>query len=67
MNADASNFAHQVLGVRLKSEGPRDLNGESVRGKRFTSNDYVEYILPGRFSKELVKLNTRYTFRGIDI
>jgi hypothetical protein len=67
MNADASDFARQVLGVRLKSEGPRDLNGELVRGKRFTTNDYVEYILPGQLGKRLAQTEYSLYIRGMDI
>jgi hypothetical protein len=67
MNLDAGDFARQALGVRRKSEGPRDLNGELVRGKRFSTNDYAEYILPGQSGKGLAQ--TEYTLytRGMDI
>jgi hypothetical protein len=67
MNPDASEFACQVLGVRLKSEGPRELNGELVRGKRFPCNDYVEYILPGLLGKGLAQTEYVLYIRGMDI
>jgi hypothetical protein len=67
MNPDASEFACQVLGVRLKSEGPRDLNGELVRGKRFPTNDYVEYILPGQLGKGLAQTEYVLYMRGMDV
>jgi hypothetical protein len=67
MNPDAGDFARQVLGVRLKSKGPRDLNGELVRGKRFTTNDYVEYILPGQLDKGLAQTEYALYIRGMDV
>jgi hypothetical protein len=67
MNADASEFARRVLGVRLKSEGARDLNGELVRGKLFPTNDYVEYILPGQLGKGLAQTEYALYIRGMDV
>jgi hypothetical protein len=67
MNADASTFARQVLGVRLKSEGPSDLTGELVRGKRFPCNDYVEYILPGKLGEGLAQTEYVLYMRGMDV
>jgi hypothetical protein len=67
MNADASEFARQVLGIRLKSEGPRDMNGELVRGKRFPTNDYVEYVLPGQLGKGLAQTEYVLYIRGMDV
>jgi hypothetical protein len=67
MNADANPFHRQVLGVRLKSEGPRDLNGELARGRRFPCNDYVEYILPEQLGKDLAQTEYVLYIRGMDI
>jgi hypothetical protein len=67
MNPDAGDFARQVLGVRLKSEGPRDLNGEMVRGKRFSTNDYAEYILPGQLGRGLAQTEYALYIRGMDV
>ena len=67
MNSEASEFASQVLGLRLKSEGPRDLNGELVRGRRFPCNDYVEYILPGLLGKGLAQAEYVLYIRGMDV
>lgn len=67
MDPDASEFACQVLGVRLKSEGPRDLNGELVRGKYFPSNDYAEYIVPGKLSKGLAQTEYVLYIRGMEV
>ena len=46
LNEDKSEFALKQLGVKKKSEGPRDLDGSPVRGKPFGTNDYAEYIIP---------------------
>jgi hypothetical protein len=46
LNGDKSEFALRPLGVTLKGEGPRDLNGHLVRGRHFAHNDYTEYLLP---------------------
>jgi hypothetical protein len=67
MNADASQFASQVLGVRIRSEGPRDLNGELVRGKFFERADYIEYILPGQLGKGLAQTEYALYIRGMDV
>jgi len=67
MNPEASEFARQVMGVRLKSNGPRDLNGELVRGKFYPRADYVEYILPGQLGKSLAQTEYALYIRGMDV
>jgi hypothetical protein len=67
MNPEASEFACQGLGARLKSEGPRDLSGELVRGKRLPTNDYVEYVLPGQLGKGLTQTEYVLYIRGMDV
>jgi len=67
MNAEAGDFARQVMGVRLKSEGPRDLNGELVRGKFFPRADYVEYILPEKLGQGLAQTEYALYIRGMDV
>jgi hypothetical protein len=67
MNADAGEFARQVLGVSLKSEGPRDLSGELVRGKYYPCADYAEYVLPGQLSKGLAQTEYALYIRGMDV
>jgi hypothetical protein len=67
MNADADDFARQILGARRKSEGPRDLNGELVRGKYFPCADYAEYILPGELGKGLAPTEYALYIRGMDV
>jgi hypothetical protein len=67
MNADAVDFTRQILGARPKSEGPRDVHGELVRGKYFPCADYVEYILPGELGKGLALTEYALYIRGMDI
>jgi hypothetical protein len=39
-------FALGALGVELAGEGPRDAQGQLVRGRHFPSGDYTEYLRP---------------------
>jgi hypothetical protein len=39
-------FALTLLGVELAGDGPRDAQGQLVRGRSFPSGDYVEYLRP---------------------
>lgn len=67
MNADASEFARQVLGVRPKSDGPRDSRGELVRGKYFPRADYAEYFLPDKLGQGLAQTEYALYIRGLDV
>jgi hypothetical protein len=40
-------FALDAFGVTLNSDGPRDSQGQLVRGRHFPSGDYAEYLRPG--------------------
>jgi len=40
-------FALGALGVELAGEGPRDAQGQLVRGRHYPSGDYTEYLRPG--------------------
>jgi hypothetical protein len=44
---DKGRFALASLGVELAGEGPRDAQGELVRGRNFARGDYTEYLRPG--------------------
>ncbi len=68
MNAAKTAFTLGALGVRLKSEGPRDLNGELVRGKIYERSDYVEYVLPqGPLGAGLAETEHALYIRGMDV
>jgi hypothetical protein len=40
-------FAIADFGVMLNSDGPRDAQGQLVRGRQYPSGDYAEYLRPG--------------------
>jgi hypothetical protein len=68
MNGEKTAFTLQALGVRLRSEGPRDLKGDLVRGKIFERADYVEYVLPqGPLGKGLAETEYALYIRGMDV
>jgi hypothetical protein len=46
LSPDQHRFALSLLGVELVGDGPRDLQGELVRGKNYWTNDYCEYLRP---------------------
>jgi hypothetical protein len=47
LTPDQTGFALDELGVTLKGEGPRDAQGELVRGRQFERGEYAEYLRPG--------------------
>jgi hypothetical protein len=68
MNGAKTAFTLKALGVRLKSEGPRDLKGELVRGKIYDRADYVEYVLPqGPLGQGLAETEYALYMRGMDV
>jgi hypothetical protein len=68
MDEAKSAFVLKALGVRLRSEGPRDLTGELVRGKVFMRGDYAEYVLPtGPIGKGLPETEHVMVVRGMDV
>jgi len=46
MDETRTRFTTELFGVTAGDMGPRDLNGNLVRGKPYKCNDYCEYILP---------------------
>ena len=68
MNEEKSEFALKPLGVKLKSEGPRDLSSELVRGKTFMRGDFAEYVLPkGSIGRGLPETEHVMYIRGMDV
>jgi hypothetical protein len=47
MNAQKTDFTLTALGVALRADPTRDMDGQLVRGRVFPSGDYIDYILPG--------------------
>ncbi len=52
MNAAETTFTLDELGVSLAGEGPRDPQGDLVRGKEYPSHNYAEYLLPRESLRE---------------
>ena len=46
MDAAQTQFSTDLFGVTVVNPGPRDMNGNLVRGKAFERHDYCEYLLP---------------------
>jgi hypothetical protein len=46
MDEARTRFNTDLLGVTVLNPGPRDLNGNLVRGRAFERHDYCEYLLP---------------------
>lgn len=62
------DFAARVLGVQMTGEGPRDLQGQLVRGRHFPKADYVEYLLPeGDIGRDLPPTEHAMYIRGTEI
>jgi hypothetical protein len=47
LNPEQTGFGLPSMGVKLRGDGPRDMQGRLVRGRVFETNDYAEYLLPG--------------------
>jgi hypothetical protein len=68
LDAQKHAFTLKALGVEVAGEGPRDLNGEWVRGRHFAQHDYVEYVLPkGPIGKGLPETELAMYMRGMDV
>ena len=68
LNPQKTAFNLDALGVTVKDEGPRDLQGELVRGKIYLSHDYVEYILPrGAIGKNLRQTEYALYTKGMEV
>lgn len=68
MDPAQTGFTLKALGVTLKGEGPRDLNGELVRGRNFLRADYAQYLLPGsKISRGLPETELVMYMRGMDV
>jgi hypothetical protein len=46
MDETQTRFTTDLFGVTITDPGPRDLNGNLVRGRAFERHDYCEYLLP---------------------
>jgi hypothetical protein len=63
-----SEFALTALGVRLKGEGPRELDGTPVRGQHYERADYADYVLPrGEIGRGLPETEHAMYMRGVEV
>jgi Hypothetical glycosyl hydrolase 6/Beta-galactosidase trimerisation domain len=46
MDQGERRFNTEIFGVTVVDAGPRDLDGQLVRGKAFERHDYCEYLVP---------------------
>jgi hypothetical protein len=68
MDAAKTRFAYDALGVSLVSEGPRDAQGNLVRGRTYPRGDYVEYVLPrGAIGAGLPETEHVLYLHGMDV
>ncbi|RPI01016.1 MAG: beta-galactosidase [Calditrichaeota bacterium] len=68
MDADKKEFALKSLGVRKKSDGPKDAEGRLVRGRFFPQNHYVEYLCPeDPIANGMAKTEYVMYARGMDV
>ncbi|SEQ55812.1 Beta-galactosidase trimerisation domain-containing protein [Faunimonas pinastri] len=68
LSQDGSEFILTELGVRLDSDGPRDLAGKLVRGKVFERHDYAQYVKPREaLSKDMKPAERPIYIRGTDV
>jgi hypothetical protein len=68
MDIRRSAFTLQSLGVRVRSEGPQNLDGKLVRGRVFERGDFAEYVLPkGQMGKGLPETEHVMYIHGLDV
>jgi hypothetical protein len=68
MDNQQTAFTTDLFGVSLAGEGPRDLQGQLVRGKSYDRHDYCEYIVPrGDIGRGLPETEHAMYRRGMEI
>ena len=68
MDAGQTEVTLSELGVSLYDEGPKDVDGNLVRGREYSRNEYIEYILPrDGFDIDLPKTEHAMYMRGMAI
>lgn len=67
MDATQTGFALD-MGVTLSGEGPRDAQGNLVRGKEYPGNAYIEYMVPrDGFDAGMARTEHAMYMRGMEI
>ncbi|MEM7129375.1 MAG: alpha-amylase family protein [Chloroflexota bacterium] len=68
LSPNKEDFALSCLGVEKASDGPKDQNGNLVRGSNFTRGDYLNYLLPqGEIGAGLPPTEHAMYMRGMDV
>lgn len=69
LSHDKSRFNLSALGVELNKEQTRDIiTGDLVRGKKYNTDDYADYILPGiDIGKGLYETEYVMYLKGIEV
>ncbi|NOU96784.1 beta-galactosidase [Paenibacillus sp. LMG 31456] len=68
LNAQGNKIGWNKLGVKLKEQQTRDQDGNLVRGKRYSRNDYVDYILPqGDIGAGLPETEHAMYLKGVEV
>jgi hypothetical protein len=68
MDRGQTQFTLDALGVTLAGEGPRDAQGNLVRGREYPGNAYLEYILPrDALAEGLPQTEHAMYMRGLEV
>ncbi len=68
MDRSQTRFALDRLGVALTGAGPRDGQGNLVRGREYPGNAYLEYVVPGDgFDRGLARTEHAMYMRGMEV
>jgi hypothetical protein len=68
MDEEQTRFTTDLFGVTVLNPGPRDLNGNLIRGRAFERHDYCEYLLPkGAVGRGLAQTEHAMYRRGMAI
>jgi hypothetical protein len=68
MDPGRGEFALQSLGIRKKSDGPKDPEGRPARGRFYPQNQYAEYLRPeDPIAKGMAKTEYVMYARGMDL
>ena len=68
LDAAKGSFTAHCFGVEKASDGPRDAQGNLVRGQNFDKGDYLDYLLPeGDIGRGLPPTEHAMYMRGMDV
>lgn len=68
LTPERDRFGLALLGVELMGDGPRDAQGQLVRGRHFPSGDYTEYVRSReQFVRGLAPTEYAMYMRGLEV